>query len=290
MSDLKSHGKEKSKPLHTLFNILFVLAVFYIFYCLALFLLQRHIMFPRYLIHVPEEGEKEMQGIERIWLNTSYGKVEAWFLPPDINHSKMPSPAVIFAHGNGEIIDIWPEALKGFTDLGIGLLLVEYPGYGRSQGNPSQRSITETFINAYDYLISREDVDPSRIILLGRSIGGGAICALAAERKSAALILMSTFTSARSFASKFLAPGFIVRDTFNNLSIVSSYTGPILIIHGKSDTIVSYRHAISLYRAAKNGKMLTYNSNHNDCPPDWDIFWQDVASFLRNVEIIDRID
>ena len=290
MGNLKSHGKEKSKPLHILFNILFVLAVFYLFYCVTLFLLQRHIMFPRYLINVPEEGEKEMQGIERIWLNTSYGEVEAWFLPPDINHSKMPSPAVIFAHGNGEIIDIWPEALKGFTDLGIGLLLVEYPGYGRSQGNPSQRSITETFIKAYDHLISREDVDPSRIILLGRSIGGGAICTLAAERKSAALILMSTFTSARSFASKFLAPGFIVRDAFNNLLIVKTYTGPILIIHGRYDTIVPYRHGISLYQAAKNGKMLTYNSNHNDCPPDWDIFWQDVASFLRNVGIIDTID
>lgn len=280
------YRKGKKSKVNILINTLLVLFSFYLVYCFTLFLLQRHIMYPRYLINIPDGITGDVHGIEKIWLNTSYGKVEAWFSPPSSDNFTKPSPVVIFAHGNGEIIDFWPYELKKFTQLGIGLMLVEYPGYGRSQGNPSQKSITEAFINGYDYLIARDDVDASRVILFGRSLGGGAVCKLAAERSSVALILMSSFTNTRSFASKFLVPGFIVRDPFENLSIVASYKEPVLVIHGKYDDIVPYKHGVSLHQAASNSKMITYECNHNDCPPNWDTFWIDVESFLRDSGII----
>lgn len=245
--------------------------------------MQRQVMFPRGLIEVPSE-DPHIPDLERIWINTSFGKVETWFLPSP--RGSKPAPAVIFAHGNGELIDFWPQELKIFNRLGIGLLLVEYPGYGRSEGSPSQASIEETFVAAYDMLVARKDVDASRIILFGRSLGGGAVCALAAQRPSAALILMSTFISARSFAAKYLAPGFLVRDPFDNLAAVKTYPGPVLIIHGKFDEVIPYRHGVSLFQAASRGKMITYESGHNDCPPRWDTFWRDVESFLRETEII----
>jgi hypothetical protein len=255
----------------------------YLAYCGLLFVMQRQVMFPRGLIEVPSEAP-HIPGLERIWINTSFGKVETWFLP--LPRGSKPAPAVIFAHGNGELIDFWPQELKIFNRLGIGLLLVEYPGYGRSEGSPSQASIAETFVAAYDMLVARKDVDASRIILFGRSLGGGAVCALAAQRPSAALILMSTFISARSFAAKYLAPGFLVRDPFDNLSAIKTYPGPVLIIHGKFDEVIPYRHGVSLFQAACRGKMITYESGHNDCPPNWNVFWQDLESFLRETEII----
>jgi fermentation-respiration switch protein FrsA (DUF1100 family) len=243
-------------------------------------------MYPRYLINAPNEISGNMPDVEQAWLNTSFGKVEAWFFPASSPNLTVPSPVVIFAHGNGETIDFWPMELKKFTQLGMGLFLVEYPGYGRSQGNPSQKTITETFIKAYDYLIGRDDVDASRVILFGRSLGGGAVCTLAAERASAALILMSTFTDTSSFALKFLAPGFIVRDPFDNLSVVRSYNGPVLVIHGRQDDIVPYKHGVLLHKAAPNSNMITYECSHNDCPPNWGSFWNDVESFLRDSGII----
>ncbi|MFC1830199.1 alpha/beta hydrolase, partial [Thermodesulfobacteriota bacterium] len=229
---------------------------------------------------VPSDVAKEISNLETIWLDTSFGRVETWFLPAVRQQDAKPAPAVIFAHGNGELIDFWPHELKKFTHLGLGVMLVEYPGYGRSEGAPSQRSIAETFITAYDRLAERDDVDGSRIVLFGRSLGGGAVCLLAARRPSAALILMSTFTSARSFASRYLAPQFLVRDPLDNLPVVESYAGPVLIMHGTHDEVIPYRHGVSLHRAAKQGKMITYNSGHNDCPPNWGVFWQDVESFL----------
>jgi fermentation-respiration switch protein FrsA (DUF1100 family) len=226
--------------------------------------------------------------METIWLNTEFGKVEAWFLPPIPDGVSSPAPAIIFGHGNGELIDYWPQELQMFTRLGIGLLLVEYPGYGRSEGSPSQDSIAKTFMTAYDVLSTRQDIDPSRIIFLGRSLGGGALCALAEKRPSAALILMSAFTSVRSLAKRYLAPPFLVRDPFDNLAVVKNYPNPVLIIHGSHDTIIPFSHGKALHQAAKQGEMITYNAGHNDCPPDWDVFRRDVEGFLLENNIISR--
>ena len=258
----------------------------YMAYCGLLFLLQRQIMFPRGMIASPSPSAQQLPGLEKIWLETDAGKVESWLLPPVPGRAAGPAPAVIFGHGNGGLIDFWPGDLKGFARLGISLLLVEYPGYGRSAGSPSQVSITEAFVAAYDALAARKDIDPARIVLFGRSLGGGAVCALSVKRPSAALILMSTFTSARSFAKRYLAPSFLVRDPLDNLSAVEKYKGPILILHGRHDTVIPYSHGTALRKAARTGKLIAYEAGHNDCPPDWGVFWQDVEVFLRQNGII----
>jgi pimeloyl-ACP methyl ester carboxylesterase len=258
----------------------------YIAYCTLLFLLQRQIMFPRGMIPQPESSADSIPGLEKIWLETEFGKVESWLLQPVSGKDAGPAAAVIFGHGNGELIDFWPDDFKGFTRFGMAVLLVEYPGYGRSAGSPSQQSITEAFVAAYDMLTARKNIDSSRIVLFGRSLGGGAVCALSLRRPSAALILMSTFTSARTFAKRYLAPAFLVRDPFNNLAAVEKYQGPLLIMHGRHDTIVPFSHGTALREAAGQGKLIAYEAGHNDCPPDWHVFWKDIEAFLRRGGII----
>lgn len=260
--------------------------LFYVIYCSFLFLVQRKILFPRGLIPAPSSSEVNISGLEKLWIETKFERVEAWFLPPTSDISAKQAPAVIFGHGNGELIDFWPQELKKFLQLGIGVLLVEYPGYGRSSGSPSQQSITRTFTAAYDRLVAREDVNAERIILFGRSLGGGAVCALAPNRPSAALILMSTFTSVNAFTARYLAPKFLVRDPFDNLSVVKDYPGPILIIHGRHDEVIPFSHGQNLHKVSKHSQMVVYDAGHNDCPPDWHVFWQDVESFLRGAGLL----
>ncbi|MGD8448693.1 MAG: alpha/beta hydrolase [Desulfobacterales bacterium] len=257
----------------------------YFFYCGFLYVMQRRVLFPRHLIEHPSNTEN-IPGLEKIWVATSFGKIETWFLPQTDGRVTEPAPAVIFAHGNGELIDFWPHELKKLNRLGIGVLLVEYPGYGRSKGSPSQKNITEAFTGAYDELVTREDVDSSKIVLLGRSVGGGAVCRLAAHRPSAALILMSSFISVRSFASKYLVPDFLVRDPFDNLAMVRAYQGPVLVVHGRYDEVIPFSHGKTLFHAAKQGKIITYKSGHNDCPPNWDTFWRDIETFLQDSDLI----
>lgn len=261
----------------------------YLAYCFILFICQRKIIFPRYLIEPSSYGKGDIAGLEKIWVTTNCGRIETWFLPPAASQRKEPAPAVIFAHGNAELIDFWPAELKKFTSLGIGVMLVEYPGYGRSEGTPSQKNIAEAFTAAYDVLVTRPDVDPARIVLFGRSIGGGAVCDLATKRPSAALILMSTFISTRSFAIKYLVPSFLILDAFDNQAVVAAYPGPVLIIHGRQDDIIPYPHGVALKRSAKSGKIISYDCGHNDCPPNWSTFWRDIELFLFNTGIIKRI-
>jgi fermentation-respiration switch protein FrsA (DUF1100 family) len=261
----------------------------YIAYCGLLFVLQRQIIFPRGMIPAPPSSDQKIPGLEKIFIETESGNVESWLLMPADGSAERPVPVVIFGHGNGEIIDFWPNELKGFNQMGLALLLVEYPGYGRSAGSPSQESITKVYVDAYDALTTRKDIDSSRIVLFGRSLGGGAVCALSLERPSAAMVLMSTFTSARSFAKRYLAPSFLVRDPFDNLAAVKKYEEPLLIMHGRHDTIVPFSHGKALQSASRQAKLIAYNAGHNDCPPDWDAFWKDVEMFLLENEIISPI-
>ena len=272
--------------MNALLKIVSWMLVCYAAYCVFLFFMQRQILFPRGLIPTPPQPDEGLPGIEEIWLDTPSGKVEAWFLPATLEVPSQGAPAVIFGHGNGELIDYWPQTLRAFPEMGIGLLLVEYPGYGRSSGSPSQKSITDAFVAAYDILAARNDTDSDRIFFFGRSLGGAAVCALTAHRPSAALVLMSAFTRVRAFTLKYLAPGFLVRDPFDNLAAVQNYQKPVLIIHGRSDTIIPYSHGQALYKASHRGKLITYLAGHNDCPPDWNIFWQDIETFLQDIGII----
>jgi len=262
------------------------LFISYCIYCILLFLMQRAVLFPRGRIPQPAVPDIKITALEKIWLETRYGNIESWYFPPAHRRSPLPAPAVIFGHGNAELIDYWPEPLKNFSRLGIALLLVEYPGYGRSGGTPSEQSIRCTFVAAYDALVSKKTIDPSRIVLFGRSLGGAAVCTLALERPSAAMILMSTFTSVRAMASKFGMPGFLVRDPFNNLEAVERYRQPLLVIHGWHDSIIPPVHGAKLHAAAKNSTFVTYPAGHNDCPPDWNLFWKDIESFLSDSGII----
>jgi len=258
----------------------------YIAYCMVLFAVQRQVIFPRYMIEPVPQTSARTPGVETIWLPLDFGKVESWYLAPEIRADQSPVPVVIFAHGNGELIDWWPEELRAFLRLGVGVYLVEYPGYGRSGGTPSQKSITRTFVKAYETLAARPDVDGNRIVLFGRSLGGGAVCALAREKPTAALILMSTFTSVRSFAPRHLVPPFLIRDPFDNLSVVSVYGQPILIMHGRNDEVIAYRHGKTLAAAARQVKFLSYDCGHNDFPPGWFGFQDTVHAFLKTAGIL----
>ncbi len=268
-----------------LLKIIFWPFAIYLAYCIALYFLQRQILFPIRLMEAPPAPVVSSPGIEKHMLHMPFGQVEAWFIPPQGNQMR-PAPAVIFAHGNGELIDFWPPFFLPLAKLGVGILLVEYPGYGRSAGRPSQETIRQTFAEAHGWLTSRADVAPGNIILMGRSLGGGAVCSIAASHESRAMILMSSFTGVRAFTSKYLLPPFFIRDPFDNLAVVATYAHPLLVIHGRNDQVVPYAHGRRLHQAAPNSEMITYESDHNDCPPDDGIFWRDVEQFLRKNHLL----
>lgn len=260
-------------------SLLVIVIGIYLGYGIYYLAIQRKILFPNPPTPAWDVAV-DFAGLEKIWLETSFGKVETWFLPAQ-NTGGEPAPALMFFHGNGELIDFWPQSFTGVQQLGVGVMLVEYPGYGRSQGKPTKATISETTTAAYDTLVQREDVDPERVVVYGRSLGGGAAGVLVEQRPVAALILQSTFTNTTRFARQFLLPGFLVVDKFDTLSALEQYRDPVLVFHGQRDDLIPYQHALELTDAAENGRLITMDCFHSDCPPDYEIFWRQVGDFLR---------
>lgn len=254
-----------------------IAALVYAAWLALLYFQQRQMLFPGVAMTVPSVPSLPA-GVERQWLATADGRIEAWLLPADADAPR-PAPAVIFAHGNAEFIDGIAGQFGPLRAAGLHVLLVEYPGYGRSGGAPSQANVTAAFVAAYDWLAERQDVDAERIVGMGRSLGSGAIAALARERDLAAVVLQSAFVNVPALARDFWAPGGLVKDPFDNQAALAAYAGPILLGHGRHDRIIAYRHGQAL-AAATGAGLVTWNCGHNDCPPDWDAYLDSVIAFL----------
>jgi len=255
--------------------------VLLVFAMLAAF--QRQLVFPRQMMRSPDQPRSLPEEGEQWWLETPEGTVEAWYLDGDGRSEEHPGPAVIFGHGNGEVIDHWPGLMRWYADRGIGVLLVEYRGYGRSAGNPSSDKITDDFVAFRERLTDRPEVDADRLIYHGRSLGGGAVCNLARRHPPAALILQSTFTSLADLAwHHYMAPSFLLQDEFDNLGYVSESDVPNLITHGRSDEIIPVDQARRLHEAAADSTFVELDGGHND----GQMSWEKIESFLADQSLI----
>lgn len=250
-----------------------VLAVIAVLYLLVVFFAQRLLLFPAPA--APAEA-RPPAGTDIVRLATSDGAVEAWYLPPTSTTSATPAPLLIFTHGNGELIDHWGTSFAEPRAWGVGVLLVEYPGYGRSAGAPSEASITQAVLAAYDWARHDARVDSARIIPYGRSLGGGPATRLAVERPVPALILESTYTSVRAMAGRVLVPGFLVRDPFDNVGRLRHYRGPLLVVHGDRDEVIPFAFGQAVAAAVPGAEFHALHCGHNDCPRPWAI----VRAFL----------
>lgn len=211
-------------------------------------------------------------GVEQIWLEVSCGRVEAWLQTPEA-----PRALLVFTHGNYELIDHYEGWFAPALEAGIGVLQVEFPGYGQSEGEPTQETVTQVMLLAHDTLSARFPGVP--IVAWGRSLGGGAACQLSLQRPLAGLILQSTFTSVRSFARRFLMPSFVVVDPYDNLEAVRAFDGPSLVLHGVDDEVIPFEHGQELAAAAQNARFVELPGGHNDTRADV-AFWGTVLDLI----------
>lgn len=244
--------------------------------------LQSRLLFPRGAAG-PALATLDRREGEAIWLKCDDGvAVEAWFLPGVGRTSRSPGPAVIYLHGNGEIIEQCLGQARLYTQRGISVLLPEYRGYGRSGGSPSETTIGADMVEFYDRLLQRAEVDRSQVILHGRSVGGGVAAHLALQRPPAALVLESTFTSVASFAWRFGLPPALCTNPFHTDRVVPILDRPILILHGADDEQIPPEHGRRLHALAPGSVYAELSGGHNDFPRDQDGYERAIFGFLRD--------
>ncbi len=206
--------------------------------------------------------------------------LSGWFIP-----RSAASRTVLFLHGNAGNIGNRLEKIKVLHDLGLSVLIIDYRGYGQSEGKPGERGITRDSDAAWRYLTQTRALPPGTIVLYGESIGAAFAAQLAAKRACAALITEGAFTSARDMAKKVipLVPGFFLSLKLDTASYLSKVTAPKLLIHSVDDEIIPYKMGERLFEAAPAPKtFLHLRGGHNSAFLDSELLYQEgLAAFLK---------
>ncbi len=238
----------------------------YVLWWAVLYMMQDKMMFPIDSLPAPQRQPRYPNTLVLGLPLENGASNEAWFVPGYGVNEGSPGPVVMFFHGNAELIDYQDMVVAQYIQRGISVMLVEYRGYGRSGGIPSQENITVDNQQFFDIMLNLPMVDPTQIVFHGRSIGAAIAAQLARTRRPAGLILESAFASGGQMARDLAAPGFLVKNPFNTVKVVRLAKFPILIAHGTEDTLVPPHHAAMLLEAAPDATYVKYAIDHNRFP------------------------
>lgn len=203
--------------------------------------------------------------VEDIYFESGDGvKLHGWYVP-----GKEPVATLLWYHGNAGNLTHRLENILELRPLKLNIFIFDYRGYGRSEGKPDQPGVYLDSQAAYDTLLKVKKVDPENLILFGRSLGGVCAIEVASKNPAAALILESTFTSAKEMANKvfpFFPLKFLIKSKYDAIDRVPTLTIPKLFLHGTEDEIVPYSMGRKLFTAAAEPKEFydIKGAGHND--------------------------
>ncbi|HEX7082367.1 MAG TPA: alpha/beta hydrolase [Gammaproteobacteria bacterium] len=177
---------------------------------------------------------------------------------------------LLFLHGNAGNISHRLESIDVFHGLGLSVLIIDYRGYGASEGRPSEHGTYRDADAAWRYLTETREVPPSDIVIFGRSLGGAIAAYLAARTSPGALIVESAFTSIPDLAAElypWLPARWLSRFDYPTRRFVAEAECPVLVVHSRDDEITPFHHAEAIFAAARDGRALvelagTHNEAH----------------------------
>lgn len=196
--------------------------------------------------------DAESLGLEDVYLTTPDNiKINGWFfLKAGAKYT------LLFCHGNAGNMGHRLDKIAMLQDIDLNIFIIDYRGYGKSEGRPSEPGIYKDAKTAYDYLINEKNIRPEAIILYGESIGGAVVIDLASKVKVGAVITEDTFSSVIDMAKRVypFLPSFLFSIRLDSVSKIKNINAPILIIHSKNDEIVPFDMGKKLFDAAKEPK------------------------------------
>ena len=183
-------------------------------------------------------------------------RVHAWWsVPEDWVATR---GAVLFCHGNGGNLSWWGRVIENWHEhRSEAFLIFDYPGYGKSEGRPSEDGCYAAASAAYNWMTESQQVPGERILLVGQSLGTGVATHLALDCRHRALVLISPFTSMPDMAAEKLPmfPGrWFVHNHFDNIGRIGLCHRALLIVHGVADDTVPFHHGEKVFSAAHSPK------------------------------------
>jgi fermentation-respiration switch protein FrsA (DUF1100 family) len=275
----------RRRPLHWLWRGARTVAVAYIGVILVLMALEKYLLF-----RPTSAGEHWLAPpnarVEDIELQTADGtRIHTWWCPVSGADG-----AMLYCHGNaGNLSHRSSQIALWQAELKESVLIFDYPGYGKSEGKPSESGCYAAAEAAYGWLVDRAKVPAERITLYGGSLGGGVAVELAHRGHAhRALVLLKTFTSVPDMAQKefpWLPARWLVRSRFDNLAKIAQCTRAVFIAHGDCDRLIPHSHGERLYAVAREPKffLTLHDSDHNDAVGP--VFFDALRQFLLKIDI-----
>lgn len=248
---------------------------------------KRFVFFPvAELSYTPNDTGLEYEDIR---FQTSDGPtLQGWFIPgnPDAGSNM----TWLWFHGNGGNIGHRIDELAlAHNRTGANIFIFDYRGYGQSEGQPSEKGTYLDSRAAMEYLRSRQDVDPNRIVYQGHSLGAAVAVELSLAQPPMAMVLVSPFASVRDMARltlPFPPAGWLVRNHYDTISRIQRIHVPVLVLHGDLDGTVPISQGRKLYEAANEPKwfQVLEGAGHNDTfQIAAEQYWGAIESFLAGV-------
>lgn len=228
-------------------------------------------VFQSHLVFFPGMGREVMLSpqsyglrYETVELRTADGEtLEAWWVPADNAKG-----VVLFFHGNAGNISHRLDYLLMFNRLRYTTFILDYRGYGKSTGSPSEEGTYRDAEAAWEYLRHARLAQPRDVVIAGESLGGAVATWLAAKIHPRAVLLFSTFTSVNDLGAQvywFLPVRLLSRIGYDNLENLKRVQAPVFIAHSRDDDVVPYSHGRKLFEAAGEPKaFLEMRGGHND--------------------------
>jgi fermentation-respiration switch protein FrsA (DUF1100 family) len=239
------------------------IAIAYLILCgLVYFLQDRMLYYPQKEI----EGTPKDIGLdfEEVLLKTRDGvTIHAWYIP-----AKNERGFLLFCHGNAGNISHRLDSIQIFNRLGLSVLILDYRGYGRSEGKPSEEGTYLDAEAAWDYLVNERKNPANMIVIFGRSLGGAVAAEMARRHACGALIIESGFTSVPDFGQRlfpYLPVRLLAKYKYATIDKIVNIATPKLFIHSPDDEIIPFYYGKALYdKAAKPKEFLQIRGGHNE--------------------------
>ncbi len=244
----------------------YALIIFAGMFFYVMFWEDRLIYFPtKYPYGYWDAPKKSSIPIEEVNFSAGDGtKLHGWFA-----RAKGPRVTLLFFHGNAGNLSDRYDWVQDLASLPADVFIIDYRGYGKSEGEPSEKGFYQDALGAYRYLVEERKVSPERLVIYGKSLGAAPACELALRKPCAGLILQAPFTNIAHMSSEvipYLPLRWFVRTKYDNLDKISKITAPKLIVHGARDRVIPVWMGKKLYEVATEPKTLRIfdDADHND--------------------------
>jgi uncharacterized protein len=204
------------------------------------------------------------QGASEVFVETDLGdEIHGLYWPAPANR-----PTILFFHGNAQSVFEWALIAPELAPLECGLLLIDYPGYGKSSGKPHEKALFAAGRASLAWL-TNQGIPAKMVLVFGKSLGGPVALHTASQQEVLGVILESTFRSLPNVISRIVPalPTSLIRtERYDSTSILAGLAAPILVVHGDRDELIPFSEGQALFAEAREPKEMyvVTNGGHND--------------------------